>query len=210
MLLLRKSGASWSKRRFALTPACLRRSGSARNAWSPLTATGTACPVPTPIKASSAGCMPVRFVVMPTVDRSPSIHAFSGGTKPFATPYITSPCWSANPVPCAMAVPSATGRWLDNVFIECLWRSLKYENVYQYAYETGSQARAGIGGWMNFYNQIRPHNSLGGITPNMCDEQDFMKAASYRLEDFPGSRPGYLPAIRHERRLCFCQSLTTV
>jgi len=70
------------------------------------------------------------------------------------------------------------GRWLDNVFIERLWRSLKYENVYLYAYETGSQARAGIGRWINFYNQVRPHSSLCGITPNMCYEQDFIKAAS--------------------------------
>jgi putative transposase len=52
------------------------------------------------------------------------------------------------------------GRWLDNVFIERLWRSLKYENVYMNAYETGSEARAGIGEWMAFYNQARPHSSL--------------------------------------------------
>ena len=54
------------------------------------------------------------------------------------------------------------GRWLDNVFIERLWRSLKYENVYLHAYETGSEARAGIGTWVSFYNQTRPHSSLGG------------------------------------------------
>jgi putative transposase len=69
------------------------------------------------------------------------------------------------------------GRWLDNVFIERLWRSLKYENVYLNAYETGSEARAGIGQWIDFYNQIRPHSKLGGITPNMCYEQKLLKAA---------------------------------
>ena len=69
------------------------------------------------------------------------------------------------------------GRWLDNVFIERLWRSLKYECVYLYAFETGSEARAGIGRWIDFYNQQRPHSSLGGITPNMCYEQGFLKAA---------------------------------
>jgi len=58
------------------------------------------------------------------------------------------------------------GRWLDNVFIERLWRSLKYEHIYLNAYETGSQARDGIGKWMTFYNQIRPHSSLAGKTPN--------------------------------------------
>ena len=60
------------------------------------------------------------------------------------------------------------GRWMDNVFIERLWRSLKYENVYLNAYETGSKARAGIGKWIAFYNKTRPHSSLGGITPEHC------------------------------------------
>lgn len=69
------------------------------------------------------------------------------------------------------------GRWLDNVFIERLWRSLKYENVYLHAYETGSEARAGIGRWIDFYNRVRPHSKLGGITPNMCYEQNLKKAA---------------------------------
>lgn len=57
------------------------------------------------------------------------------------------------------------GRWMDNVFIERLWRSLKYECVYLNAFETGSEARAGIGKWMSFYNGSRPHSSLGGLTP---------------------------------------------
>lgn len=69
------------------------------------------------------------------------------------------------------------GRWLDNVFIERLWRSLKYENVYLHAYETGSEARAGIGKWIDFYNRQRPHSSLGGLPPNGCYEQGFLKAA---------------------------------
>ena len=54
------------------------------------------------------------------------------------------------------------GRCIDNVFIERLWRSLKYECVYLHAWETGSQAKAGIGHWMTFYNHRRPHSSLGG------------------------------------------------
>lgn len=69
------------------------------------------------------------------------------------------------------------GRWLDNVFIERLWRSLKYENVYLNAYESGSEARAGIGRWINFYNLQRPHSGLGGITPSVCYEQGLLKAA---------------------------------
>ena len=57
------------------------------------------------------------------------------------------------------------GRWMDNVFIERLWRSLKYECVYLNAFETGSQARDGIGRWIAFFNEQRPHSSLGGKTP---------------------------------------------
>ena len=48
------------------------------------------------------------------------------------------------------------GRWMDNVFIERLWRSLKYEQVYLAEYATGSDARAGIGWWIEFYNTRRP------------------------------------------------------
>lgn len=57
------------------------------------------------------------------------------------------------------------GRWMDNVFIERLWRSLKYECVYLNAFETGSQARAGIGRWIDFYNHRRPHSAHGVRTP---------------------------------------------
>ena len=57
------------------------------------------------------------------------------------------------------------GRWKDNVFIERFWRSLKYEEVYLHACETGTEARAGIGHWIKFYNTKRPHSSLNGSTP---------------------------------------------
>jgi putative transposase len=58
-------------------------------------------------------------------------------------------------------------RYLDNIFIERLWRSMKYECVYLHAWETGSQARAGIGRWMTFYNHQRPHTAHGGQPPAM-------------------------------------------
>ncbi|MFC5359422.1 IS3 family transposase [Azospirillum himalayense] len=58
------------------------------------------------------------------------------------------------------------GRWMDNVFIERLWRSMKYECVYLHAFETGSEARAGIGRWIDYYNSDRPHSALGGKTPD--------------------------------------------
>ena len=57
------------------------------------------------------------------------------------------------------------GRWMDNVFIERLWRSLKYEEVYLKAYTTPTEARVGIGDWMMFYNFKRTHQSLGSKTP---------------------------------------------
>jgi len=57
------------------------------------------------------------------------------------------------------------GRWMDNVFIERLWRSLKYECVYLHAFETGSELRDGLGRWIDFYNTRRPHSSLAGRTP---------------------------------------------
>jgi putative transposase len=57
------------------------------------------------------------------------------------------------------------GRWLDNVFIERLWRSLKYEDVYLKGYADGREARTGIAGWIGFYNGRRPHQALAGRTP---------------------------------------------
>ena len=58
------------------------------------------------------------------------------------------------------------GRWMDNVFIERLWRSLKYECVFLNAFETGSEARAGIGRWICYYNANRPHSTFAGRTPD--------------------------------------------
>lgn len=57
------------------------------------------------------------------------------------------------------------GRWIDNRFVERLWRSLKYECVYLHAFETGTEARKGIGHWIDYYNAERPHSVLGGRTP---------------------------------------------
>jgi len=57
------------------------------------------------------------------------------------------------------------GRCFDNIFIERLWRSLKHEEVYLHDYEQVPDARAGIGNWFRFYNQQRPHQSLGNRTP---------------------------------------------
>jgi putative transposase len=60
------------------------------------------------------------------------------------------------------------GAWRDNVFVERLWRSVKYEEVYLRAYDSVSEARASIGRYLDFYNQRRPHSSLDGMTPDQA------------------------------------------
>ena len=58
------------------------------------------------------------------------------------------------------------GRWIDNRMIERLWRSLKYECVYLHAFERGSEAKAGIRKWLEYYNAERPHSTHGILTPD--------------------------------------------
>ena len=58
------------------------------------------------------------------------------------------------------------GAWRDNVFVERLWRSVKYEEVYLRAYDSVSDARASIGRYLDLYNRRRPHSSLDGMTPD--------------------------------------------
>jgi putative transposase len=71
------------------------------------------------------------------------------------------------------------GAWRDNVFVERLWRSVKYEEVYLKAYESVAEARASIGRYLNFYNCKRPHSSLGARTPDQAyfDRQPLARAA---------------------------------
>jgi putative transposase len=58
--------------------------------------------------------------------------------------------------------------WRDNVFVERLWRSVKYEEVYLRAYDSVSEARVSIGRYLDFYNHRRPHSSLDGATPDQA------------------------------------------
>jgi len=60
------------------------------------------------------------------------------------------------------------GAWRDNVFVERLWRSVKYEEVYLRAYDSVAEARASIGRYLDFYNRKRPHSSLGARTPDQA------------------------------------------
>lgn len=80
------------------------------------------------------------------------------------------------------------GRCMDNVFVERLWRSLKYEEVYLKAYDTVAEARAGIGAWFRFYNHERPHQSLDYRTP----WQAFQEGSHFSYTD--GARkPSWTP-----------------
>ena len=82
----------------------------------------------------------------------------------------------------------AKGRFLDNIFIERLWRSLKYEEVFIKAYSSVLEARRGIGGWLSFYNDERPHQALRYRTPRVvfvgetCEHVDNLSAP---LRDAP-------------------------
>jgi putative transposase len=60
------------------------------------------------------------------------------------------------------------GAWRDNVFVERLWRSIKYEEVYLHAYDCVGEARQSIGRYLEFYNGRRPHSSLDGMTPDQA------------------------------------------
>jgi putative transposase len=82
------------------------------------------------------------------------------------------------------------GRWMDNVFIERLWRSLKYECVYLHAFETGLALHTGLLRWISHYNTRRPHSSLAGRTP---DE------AYNEISSTPS--PGHAPATASSQKL---------
>lgn len=58
------------------------------------------------------------------------------------------------------------GRYVDNIFTERLWRSVKYEEVYLADYETPKEARMGLASYLHFYNEQRPHQALGNLTPS--------------------------------------------
>jgi putative transposase len=60
------------------------------------------------------------------------------------------------------------GAWRDNVFVEPLWRSVKYEEVYLRAYDSVTDARTSFGKYFDFYNRVRPHSALGRQTPDQA------------------------------------------
>ena len=75
------------------------------------------------------------------------------------------------------------GRWMDNVFIERLWRSLKYEDIYLKGYADGREARAGIASWIGFYNGRRTHQALENRTPMAVWRAEKIGALGQRTVD---------------------------
>ena len=77
----------------------------------------------------------------------------------------------------ALCSMDGRGRYLDNIFIERLWRSLKYEAVYLRELADGRDAERIVGSWVNFYNELRPHSALGGRTPDEAYRGALLEAA---------------------------------
>lgn len=83
------------------------------------------------------------------------------------------------------------GRYTDNIFVERLWRSIKYEEVYLKAYQNGAEARAGIGAYLEFYNRERPHQALGYQTPG----EVFQEGENRCLQEQEGVLPSGVDAF---------------
>jgi putative transposase len=110
-----------------------------------------------------------------TMDSSFCVEALEQALRRFGTPEIFNTDQGAQFTAEAFTKPlrergiaismDGKGRCLDNIFVERLWRSLKYEEVYLHAYDNAMEARSGIGRYLDFYNNERPHQALGYQTP---------------------------------------------
>jgi putative transposase len=110
-----------------------------------------------------------------TMDVSFCVSALTEALARFGTPEIfntdqgsqfTSPAFTGTLEQAAIHISmDGRGRWMDNVFIERLWRSLKHEDIYLKGYADGREARVGISSWIAFYNGRRPHQALANRTP---------------------------------------------
>lgn len=113
--------------------------------------------------------------VSTTQDTSFCLEALTEAMERYGTPEIfntdqgsqfTSEDWTAVLKASGITISmDGKGQWMDNVFIERLWRSLKYECVYLNAYDSVRDIAQGVGDWMRYYNTERPHSSLGDCTP---------------------------------------------
>jgi putative transposase len=131
-----------------------------------------------------------------TMDTSFCIAALEEALARHGTPRVfntdqgsqfTSQAFTAKLAAAGVAISmDGRGRFMDNIFIERLWRSIKYEEVHLKAYADGREARAGIGAWMTFYNHRRPHQALNNKRPMAVwrDGIDAIEAAR-RAVDMP-------------------------
>jgi hypothetical protein len=87
------------------------------------------------------------------------------------------------------------GRWMDNVFIERLWRSLKHEDVYLKGYADGREAIRGIAEWIAFYNDRRPHQALADRTPMAASRESCASLTAVDMMDNASA----LPTHAHSR-----------
>jgi len=110
-----------------------------------------------------------------TMDSGFCVEALEEALQKHGTPRIfntdqgaqfTSAAFTAKLAAAGIAISmDGRGRFLDNIFIERLWRSIKYEEVHLKAYADGREARAGIGQWIDFYNHRRPHQAMSNQRP---------------------------------------------
>jgi putative transposase len=128
-----------------------------------------------------------------TMDVSFCVSALEAALARFGTPAIfntdqgsqfTSAAFTGRLAAAGVKISmDGRGRWMDNVFIERLWRSLKHEDVYLKGYAEGREARAGIGAWIAFYNTRRPHQALANRTPMAVWRDGFAGALGERAVD---------------------------
>ena len=97
-------------------------------------------------------------------------------------PHVYGMAFHGSPADAELSMPERTsmdgrGRWRDNVMVERLWCSLKYECIYLHAFENVTEAHQRISEWIAFYNERRPHSCQGGLTPDMTYGGQLAKAA---------------------------------
>ena len=108
----------------------------------------------------SSFCVRTLRRAMSMTGRKPTIFNTDQGSQFTGQDWITE--LQAHDIKVSM---DGKGRWMDNVFIERLWRSLKYERIRLYSYETVGELREHVDTWMNYYNHERKHQHLGYSTP---------------------------------------------
>jgi len=108
---------------------------------------------------------PARLIIMHRIDALHLDHPFAGSRMLRDMLRLEGVTIGRQAIAISM---DGRGAWRDNVFVERLWRTVKYEEVYLRAYDSVSDARASLGRYLAFYNARRPHSSLGARTPEQA------------------------------------------